>query len=108
LLSQVGQNQAVTLDSDNVKLIQGQKTNQYAKLKNVVDSRLYDQDHIFGRRGDKKLSRGEKIAIKTAKNLRRLGILSGLSRNTFSQTTALLDALTETAVFSSSGDLFNR
>lgn len=108
LLNQVGQNQAITLDSDNVKLIQGQKTNQYAKLKNVIDSRLYDQDHIFGRRGDKKLSRGEKIAIKTAKNLRRVGILGGLSRNTFSQTTALLDALTETAVFSNSGDLFNK
>lgn len=115
LLMQVGQDQTTTISTssqsnrdNDVKTIQGQKTNQYAKLKNVVDSQLYEQDHIFGRRGGKKLTRGEKAAIKTAKQLRKIGVSGGLSRNLFSQSTAFLDALTENAVFSTSGDAFNQ
>lgn len=108
LLQQVGQNQTVATDRDQPKSIQGKQTNQYNKLKNVIDSQLYKQDYIFGNRTDKKLSQGEKVGIKLAKKIRRVGISSALSRNLFSQTTGFLDALTETFVYSNSEEAFGK
>jgi hypothetical protein len=54
------------------------------------------------------LSATDKFIIKSSKNLRKVGILSGLARNTFSQTTGFLDAFVESSVFSLSGEPFNQ
>lgn len=110
LLNQVGQDQTIVDKSDrhNVHVIHGSKTNQYAKLKDIIDTEEYGQEQYFGERGENKLSTSEKRALKISKQVRTYGIFSALARNTFSQSTGLLDALTESAVFAVTGDLFNR
>ena len=108
LLQQVGQDQTFQDAGENIHVIKGSNTNQYAKLKNVINSQFYGQESILGERPSKKLSATDKFIIKSSKNLRKVGILSGLARNTFSQTTGFLDAFVESAVFSSSGEPFNQ
>lgn len=107
LLQQVGQDSSIQTIDGSSHLILGKTTNQYAKLKNVLDYLLYDQPQLWGERGNDKMSKKQKTALKTAKTTGKIGTLAALSRNTLSQTTGFLDALGKLNSFAFSGDAFN-
>lgn len=107
LLQQVGSDQDITTDIGSSHLILGKTTNQYAKLKNVIDSQLYDQPQIWGERGSQKITGSQKSALKVAKFLAKVGTLAALSRNILSQTTGFFDASLKLNSFAFSGEAFN-
>lgn len=107
LLQQVGSDQDITTETGQSHLILGKTTNQYAKLKNVIDSQLYDQKQIWGERGSQRITGSQKTWLKVAKFFAKMGTLAALSRNILSQTTGFIDASLKMNSFAFSGEAFN-
>lgn len=107
LLQQVGSDSDVVSETGASHLILGKTTNQYAKLKNVIDSQLYDQKQIWGERGSQRITGSQKTALKVAKFAAKVGTLAALARNILSQTTGFFDASGKLNSFAFSGEAFN-
>lgn len=107
LLQQVGEDQYLESPTGQRHLILGKTTNQFAKMKNVIDSQLYDQKQIWGERGSQKITGSQKTAFKTAKFFGKIGTFAALARNAFSQTTGFFDASAKMQSFAFSGEAFN-
>ena len=107
LLQQVGSDQYIKSDAGTQHLILGKTTNQYAKLKNVMDVLLYDQKQLWGERGSQSLKGSQRTGFKTLKFLAKIGTLAALSRNILSQTTGFFDASNKLHSFAFAGEAFN-
>ena len=113
LLQQVAQDQYIVTETGNQQnpyikhLILGNTTNLHAKLKNVIDTLLYDQKQLWGERGSQSLKGSQRTGFKTAKFFAKLGTIAALSRNILSQTTGFIDAERKLHAFAFSGEAFN-
>lgn len=101
LLQQVGQNS----QSNGIKF-SGRETSQYSKLKNIMESRLYDNEAVWGTNRTQKLSANKKRLFKTQKFLSNVAVRSALSRNFISYTTGFFDAMSRLWSQAIAGDLF--
>lgn len=108
LLQQVGEDQYIESPNGQQHLILGKTTNQYAKMKNVIDSQLYDQKQIWGERGSQRITGTQKTVFKAAKFFAKIGTLAALARNIFSQTTGFFDASNKLQSFAFAGEAFNQ
>ena len=70
----------------------GTQTSQYSKLKNVMESKLYENDAVWGTNRTEKLSTAKKRTFKLGKFFSMIGTLSALARNFISYGTGFIDA----------------
>lgn len=100
--------QQVQQDSQNLGVrFSGKQTEQYSKLKNIMESRLYDNDAVWGTNRTSKLSTAKKREFKAAKFISKFGVLSALSRNFISYGTGFIDASGRMWANALQGDLYN-
>lgn len=70
----------------------GTQTSQYSKLKNVMESKLYENDAVWGTNRTEKLSTSKKRVFKVSKFFSTIGTLAALAHNFISYGTGFIDA----------------